>query len=150
MGDKKSRLDRLLEKIPFPNLREYKEDCLSCGGQGITYKKLDIYAPCLNCRTTGRVPFVDNVIPKDKPPDFDTMMQIAERNLHTLTRYIKEEFAKIGVEIDIRYTFPNPNRGSIAKNWEARNLINPTLADVYPEDGNLEEKLIFEPSRRKK
>jgi len=150
MADKKSRLSRLVDKIPYPNIREYKEDCIGCSGRGIVYRKIDIYAPCYNCKTTGRVPFVDNVIPKNDPPDFNVMREIAERNTHILVRFIREEYAKLGIEAVVRLDFPNVNRGSIARNWEGRNLVNPTLmADIYPEDGNLEEKIMLEPWRKK-
>lgn len=146
MADKKSRLSRLVDKLPYPNIREYKEDCLACNGRGMTYRKVDLHAPCYNCKSTGRVPFVDNVIPKEHPPNFDIVRQVAERNAHMLIQIIREDYAKLGIEVSIRLDFPNVNRGSISRHWEGRNLVNPTLmGDIYPADGNLEEKLIFEP-----
>jgi len=78
------------------------------------------------------------------------MRQIAERNVHILTSYIREEYAKIGVEVHIRLEFPNPNRSSISRRWEERNLCNPPYGDIYPADGNLEEKLMLEPLGREK
>lgn len=152
MTNKKSKLSRLVKQLPdlLRRAEDYNEDCLSCNGNGITYRKIDIYAPCYNCNSSGRVPFVDNVIPKNNPPDLDVMHQIAERNVHILTRYIREEYAKIGVEIDIRINFPNPNRSSISRHWEERNSINPYMKDIYPADGNLEEKLMLEPLGKEK
>jgi hypothetical protein len=146
MENKKSKLSRLVEQLPdlLRRAEDYNEDCLSCNGRGITYRKIDVYAPCINCNSTGRVPFVDNIIPKNNPPDLDVMHQIAERNVHILTRYIREEYAKIGVEIDIRINF-------LSRSWEQRNSINPPyMKDIYPADGNLEEKLMLEPLGREK
>jgi len=152
MANKKNKLSRLVEALPdlLRRAEEHNEDCLNCNGRGISYRKIDIYAPCYNCRSSGRVPFVDNIIPKNNPPDFDVMRDIAERNVHILTRFIREEYAKIGVEVDIRLNFPNPNRGSIARHWEERNLDRPPFGDIYPADGNLEEKIMFEPPREEK
>ena len=148
MANRKSKLSRLVDALPdlLHRAEDYNETCLSCNGQGITYKKIDVYAPCHNCNSTGRVPFVDNMIPKSHPPDLDVMMKIAQRNVHILTDYIRSEYAMVGIEVQVRFEFPNPNRGEIARLWEKRNL-DPT---IYPEDGNIEEKLIFEaPPRRK-
>jgi len=153
MADKKGKLSRLVEALPdlLRRAEDHNENCLSCNGQGMTYRKIDIYAPCCNCKSTGRVPFVDNMIPKNNPPDFDVMREVAERNVHILTSHIREEFYRIGVEVSIRIDFPNPNRGGIARQWERRNTVNPyIMRDIYPEDGNLEEKLMLEPRRKDK
>lgn len=141
---------KLIDKIKGFTTRENTETCLACHGRGVKVQNIDLLEPCLYCGGVREVPFTDNVIPKMRPPDDFELCRMVERNIHTLMVCIREQYMRIGVEADVRIETRSRYRGETMRMWAEKDLLNPTLKDIYPEDGNFEEKYFVFPKKEAK
>jgi len=81
-------------------MKFYEYECKDCDNGNLIVSLILKY-PCLNC-FDGKRTWIDDIIPPSKAKYQTMKRQSIERNIHTLTHALTEEYMKVGYTIDIQ------------------------------------------------
>ena len=82
-----------------------KEECTGCGGRRYQPRVITIYDPCDKCGGSGKVVWIDNIVPKKCSPNGEFLQETTARNISVLISELRYEGMKMGWEFEI-----NPRR----------------------------------------